>query len=153
MKDKDFDEMQMQRRNSIGYQMFKIMTCLIFLNKAFYLYGVTWIGYPMNILAIVLACWSVYVIRLIGANAYPPTSGQSSTIRLLIRHIIVPVSSMAIAMAVATVTIFGQSLGDLAGIFNDYRTIVIMAIYAAGFIIAPTVAIVKKARTKNDNEA
>lgn len=148
MNKKELDEMQKQRRNSIGNQMFMIMTYLMFINIGLHSFGITWIEYPANILLIVVACLSIYLIRLIAANAYQPASEQSSTTRLMI----VLVSSIVIAIGVSAFIVFRQAPVEVAETSNDYGAIVLMASSAAGLIIALIVAVIKKVNNKNDKE-
>ena len=75
---KDFDEMQKQRRDKIGRQMFLTMSWTVFLSIGFYVHhGIHWLKPPMDIAVIALACVVIYHIRLIAAKAIVPPGARN----------------------------------------------------------------------------
>jgi len=144
----DLDEMQKQRRNSIGNQMFMIMTYLMFINIGLHSFGITWIGYPASTLLTVLTCLTIYLVRLIASNAYLPVREQNSKKRL----ISVLVGSIVIAIVISVFVILYQTDTDISETLNVDEAVVLMVASTVGLIIALIVAVIKKANNKNDKE-
>jgi|GEM_PF-6360505 len=72
-----FDKVQLHKRNRIGKQMFLIMFFSVFLTAAIYNgFGVRLGEYPTNILIIALVCMVIYMVRLIAAKAYLPSTAR-----------------------------------------------------------------------------
>ncbi len=72
MNKKGLDEMQVQRRNNIGNQVFLMLYYLLMIDAGLYAYGFRWVSYPANVVIILTICAGagIYVVRLIKANAY-----------------------------------------------------------------------------------
>ena len=76
----EFDEMQLQMRHKIGYQMFfamflgVILYTFIFLNISILMFGldINWIWYLAGVVAVTAICWGAFHIRLARAGAYAP---------------------------------------------------------------------------------
>ena len=66
------DEMQIERRNRIGNQMFMWMFFALLIDSGLYGAGVRWLDYPANVVVIISACISIYFVRLIVLSAYHP---------------------------------------------------------------------------------
>ena len=143
---KGLDEMQLQRRNSIGNQMFMIMTYLMFINIGLHSFEVTWIEYPVSTMLIVVACLSIYLIRLIASNAYLPTAEQSSKTRL----IIVLVTSIVVAFGISAFIFFRQSPVETTETSHGHGAVVLMIASSAGLLIAFVVAVINKFRNKDE---
>lgn len=92
MNKKGLDEMQLQKRNSIGEQAFTMLLYLLVLDVVLYGFGVRWIGYPANVMVILSICAGVYVIRLIAANAFVgPSPGSQKLLLKVVLTLLVPV--------------------------------------------------------------
>ena len=144
-KKNGLDEMQNQRRNKIGNQMFMVMTILLFINNGLRGFGVTWLEYPTNIMLIVTICLSVYLVRLVIANAYLPTNKKSNTIRLVVALV------CAIALGISAVFFLGQSTVEVNEPANSYGAIALFVVSAVGLIVVFVTALIKK-KSNNDDE-
>ena len=142
------DEMQKQRRNSIGNQMFMIMTYLMFINIGLHSFGIIWIGYPASTLLIVVVCLTIYLVRLIATNAYLPVREQSSKTRLISTL----VGSIAVAIAVAVFLFLNQTSVEVSKTLDVDDAIVLMNVSVVGLIIALVAAIIKKINNRNDKD-
>jgi len=144
-KKNGLDEMQNQQRNKIGNQMFMVMTILLFINNGLRGFGVTWLEYPTNIMLIVTICLSVYLVRLVIANAYLPTNKKSNTIRLVVALV------CAIALGISAVFFLGQSTVEVNEPANSYGAIALFVVSAVGLIVVFVTALIKK-KSNNDDE-
>lgn len=90
MTNKDLDEMQVQRKNKIGNQAFLMLFYLLLIDVGLQGFGFRWLGYPENVMVILMACSGIYVIRLILANAFvgPALEKQNPFLRVLITVIL-----------------------------------------------------------------
>ncbi|MCL2752766.1 MAG: hypothetical protein FWE44_01290 [Defluviitaleaceae bacterium] len=144
-KKNGLDEMQNQQRNKIGNQMFMVMTILLFINNGLRGFGITWLEYPTNIMLIVTICLSVYLVRLVIANAYLPTNKKSNTIRLVVALV------CAIALGISAVFFLGQSTVEVNEPANSYGAIALFVFSAVGLIAVFVTALIKK-KSNNDDE-
>ncbi|MEA4845615.1 MAG: hypothetical protein VB106_00110, partial [Clostridiaceae bacterium] len=71
------DEMQKERRNSIGNQMFMLMFYALLFSCGLYGIGVRWLDYPGDVMVIITACMAIYLVRLIVSNSYLPPKAQN----------------------------------------------------------------------------
>ena len=98
------DEMQMERRNSIGNQMFILMFYALLLDSGLYGAGIRWLKYPVNIMIIIMVCMGIYLVRTIAANAYlPPKAQNRKTVVSLVIAIV-----FSIVLAIAAFHLFGN---------------------------------------------
>ena len=144
----DLDEMQKQRRNSIGNQMFMIMTYLMLINIGLHSFGIAWITYPVSTLLIVVACLTVYLIRLIASNAYLPARERNSKTRL----VGVLFGSMVIAIVISVFIFRNQAQVDISEALNVDESVALMIFSAVSLIIALVVAAIKKVSNRNVND-
>lgn len=63
MSKEPLDEMQVQKRNKIGYQSFTLLISLLLLDNVLYGLGVRWMEYPTNVFLIVIVCCGLFTIR------------------------------------------------------------------------------------------
>ena len=70
MRENRLDEMQLQKRNKIGNQVFIVLFYLLFADMGLYGLGFRWLEYPANVLIIMTLCMTYYLFRLIWGNAY-----------------------------------------------------------------------------------
>ncbi|MCL2416139.1 MAG: hypothetical protein FWD01_04920 [Defluviitaleaceae bacterium] len=121
-----YDEMQKHKREEIGNNMFLITIAALLLSVAFHhISGIAWLGYPDNILVILIACLVIYIIRLIASGAYIPVKSQSKkgVSRLALTKII------SLATALSTVYIL-----DTVNI-TDNPGIIIAVMVGVGILI------------------
>lgn len=143
------DEMQKERRNSIGNQMFMLMFYALFLDTGLYGAGIRWLKYPANIMVIIMICMCIYLIRTITANAYLPPKVQSrKTIVSLIIAIV-----FSVVLAIAAFNLFGN-LSTQAAVeaANDNSALILFIVSAVGLLISLIAAIIKKVNSENDSE-
>lgn len=142
------DEMQKERRNSIGNQMFVLMFYAIFFNSGLYSFGIRWLDYPANVMVIATICMGIYLIRIIALNAYlPPKAQNRKTVIALIMAII-----FSIALTIASIKLFGQSPSQIAENTNDNSAIILMIVSVVGLLGALFMAVIKKVNNKNDKD-
>ena len=142
------DEMQKQRRNSVGNQMFLIMTYLMFINIGIHSFGITWIGYPASTWLIVVVCLTIYLVRLIASNAYLPVREQSRKTRLIGALI----GSIVIAIVISVFVILNHKQVDITKTLNVDEAVVLMIVSVVGLVIALVVTVIKKAGNRNVND-
>ena len=104
-----------------------------------------WLNYPANVMVIISACISIYLVRLIALHAYHPPKTQSRTVITLIISIVI---SIAIAIAVSTALLTTQ----IAEKTNDYSAIILFIVSAAGLLGILIAAVIKKVNNNKDNE-
>ncbi len=149
IKNNGLDEMQKERRNNIGNQMFMLMFYALFLDSGLYGAGIQWLKYPSNIMVIIMACMSVYLIRTIIANAYLPPKAQS---RKNIIYSIIAIT-FSVILAIAAFNLFGNlSAQSAVEDANDNSALILFIVSAIGLLISLIAAIIKKVNNKNDND-
>ncbi len=143
------DEMQKERRNSIGNQMFILMFYALLLDSGLYGAGIRWLKYPVNIMVIIMVCMCIYLIRTITSNAYLPPKVQSrKTIISLIIAIV-----FSVVLAIAAFNLFGNlSAQSAVEVANDNSVLILFIVSAVGLLISLIVAIIKKVNNKNDSD-
>lgn len=140
------DEMQRERRNNIGNQMFMLMFYALLFNCGLYGIGVRWLDYPGNVMVIISVCMAIYLVRLISANSYlPPKAQNRNTVIILIISII-----SSITLAIAAVNLIGRSSSQALANNNDNSAIILFVVSAVGLIIAIVAAIIRKINNRDD---
>ena len=141
------DEMQKQRRNRIGNQMFMLLFWAVFINSALHGAGITWLPYPADTIVIISACMGIYLVRLIAANAYLPekTSNKKSAIGLIIAVV------FSIALAVTAINYFGFST-ESASNTSDNSAIIMFIVSAVGLVCALVATVFKKMKERNSKD-
>jgi|GEM_PF-3934717 len=82
------DEMQREKRDNIGNQMFLVMFGVLMLNGGLEAAGVAWLPYPSNITFLITVCMDVYIVRRIAANAHQPNQPQTRRIQYIVHHLL-----------------------------------------------------------------
>lgn len=127
------DEMQLQKRNAMGNQMFMLMYWIIFFNSILNGTGIKWLAYPADVLIIITVCMGIYLVRLIKFNAFlPPVTQNRKTVIILGMAI-----SFLIILAVSAIYQFTQSPESNIALIG-------MIASGVGFIITLIVAVVIK---------
>ena len=141
------DEMQKQKRDSIGNQMFMLLYWVLFLNCGLHGVGITWLPYPVDVMVIITACMGIYLVRLIAFNAYlPPNANNRKPTVFLIMAII-----FSIVLAIAAIKFFGQPSTQITS-SNDNSAIIIMIVSAVALLISLIVTGIKKSNSKDDED-
>jgi len=98
MNKKGLDEMQIQKRNSIGNQTLILLVYLLLIDAGLYGFGFRWVSYPANIMIILTICSVIYVIRLIAANAFvgPSAKTQKPLLKVVLNTVLAVLVSAAI---------------------------------------------------------
>ncbi|SHO53033.1 hypothetical protein [Anaerocolumna xylanovorans] len=143
------DEMQKEKRNSIGNQMFMLMFYALLLDSGLYGGGIRWLPYPSNIMVIIMACMGIYLIRIIGANAYlPPRTDSKKTV---ISSVIAVIFS--VVLVVAAFWLFKSLSGSSAPeASNDNSALILFIVSATGLFISLIVAVIKRANEKDKHD-
>lgn len=143
------DEMQKERRNSIGNQMFMLMFYTLLLDSGLYGSGIRWLKYPANIMVIIMVCMGIYLIRTIVANAYLPPKAQS---RKTVIFLIIAIA-FSVVLTIAAFNLFGNlSAQSAVEDTNDNSALILFIVSAAGLLISLIVTIIKKVNDKNESD-
>jgi len=142
------DEMQKERRNSIGNQTFMLMFYAIFFDCGLYGAGIRWLNYPANVTVIISVCMGIYLIRLISLNAYLPPKAQNRKTAVTLILVII----FSITLAMAALNLFGQFPEQVADNTNNNFAMIFFIVSAVGLIAALTVAAIKKANNRDDKD-
>jgi Flp pilus assembly protein TadB len=135
------DEMQKERRNRVGNQMFMLMFFALLIDSGLYGAGVRWLDYPANVVVIISACISIYFVRLIVLSAYHPPKTQSRTQITLIIAIIIS-SALAVLL----------SITQIADKTNDNSAMILFIVSAAGLLGILIAAVIKKINSSKDDK-
>ncbi len=143
------DEMQKENRNSIGNQMFMLMFYALLLDSGLYGVGIRWLTYPANIMIIIMVCMSIYLIRLIVANAYLPPKAQN---RKTVISLIIAIA-FSIVLVITAFNLFGNlSTQSVVENTKDNSALILFIVSAAGLLISLIAAIIKRVNDKNDSD-
>jgi len=146
MNNKDgLDEMQRERHNKIGNQMFTIMSLALLINIALYGVGIHWLDHPTDTMVIVTACLAIYLVRLIAAGAYK----QSSITK---RKTTIITLTIAAALAVVFVINLRKLPVGIVDNANDYSAYILVGISIIGLIAAGIASVIKKNQDKDDKD-
>lgn len=146
MNNKDgLDEMQRERHNMIGNQMFTIMTLALLVNVTLYSGGIRWLHHPTDTMVIVLACSAIYIVRVIIAGAYKQAriTKNKTTILILI---------ISVALSVALVINFQNLPVGIVESTNDYSSYILLSVSGTGLIAVGIASIIKKKQDGNDKD-
>ena len=148
MTNKDLDEMQMQRKNRIGNQAFLMLFYLLLIDVGLQGFGFRWLGYPENVMVILMTCSGIYVIRLILANAFvgPAPEEQNPFLRVLITVIL----SIAVS-AIILLIMKNAGFSDSADV--ERRTApILLGTAAVAIVISVTTIIVNRIQNRKGGE-
>lgn len=143
------DEMQKEKRNSIGNQMFLLMFYALLLDSGLYGAGIRWLKYPANIMVIIMVCMSIYLIRTIAANAYLPPKAQN---RKTVISLIISIAFSVVLVIAASNLFRNLSAQSVVQNENDNSALILFIVSAAGLLISLIVVIIKKVGDKSDSE-
>ncbi len=140
------DEMQKERRNGIGNQMFMIMYLALLVNGGLPALGVSWLPYPGNVMVITTVCMGIYLVRVIATGAYLPPKAQNR--KSIVTLIMALVFSTLLAFAI--VKLFGTPMSQAAEPVDDNSAIILTVTSVVGLISCLIVALIKKANNKEN---
>lgn len=143
------DEMQTEKRNSIGHQTLMLMIYALFLDTVLYGVGLRWLAYPTNIMVIIMACMGVYLIRTIMANACLPPKAQG---RKTVVSIIMTVVFSAVLAIVLLILFGGSPARHAAGDTEDHSALVLLIVSGAALLISLIAALIRKAADRHGND-
>lgn len=146
MIDKDLDEMQVQRKNRIGNQAFLMLFYLLLIDVALQGFGFRWLGYPENVMVILMACSGIYIVRLILAHAFvgPAPEKQNPFLRVLIT-VILSIAVSAMILLIMKVA----SFSDPADVESRSASILFGSAGVA-IIISVTTIVVNRIQNRKD---
>lgn len=143
------DEMQTERRNRIGNQMFLLTFYVLLLDAGLYGMGIHWLEYPTNSMVIIILSMSIYLVRTIAANAYlPPKTDSKKTVASLLIAI-----GCSVALAAAVFSFFKNSSAPFsAQAANDHSALILFLVSVVGLLLSLIAAIIRKRNDKNDSD-
>ena len=130
------DEMQRERRNNIGNQMFMLLFYALLINSGLYSAGIRWLDYPGNVLIISTVCMGIYLIRLVALNAYLPPKAQSRKNVVILAIAII----FSVLLAMSAINLFGQI------------STVLLISSAVGLLCTLIMAVIKKVNGKDNDD-
>ena len=130
------DEMQRERHNNIGNQMFMLLFYALLINSGLYSAGIRWLDYPGNVLIISTVCMGIYLIRLVALNAYLPPKAQSRKNVVILAIAII----FSVLLAMSAINLFGQI------------STVLLIISAVGLLCTLIMAVIKKVNGKDNDD-
>ena len=141
------DEMQKEKRNSIGNQMFILMFYALLIDSGLSGAGIRWLNYPANTMVIIMVCMGIYLVRTIASNAYlPPKAQPRKTVISLFLAI-----TFSIVLVIASFNLFGDlSVQPAVEGANDNSALILFFVSAVGLLISLTVVIIKMVNDKRD---
>ena len=143
------DEMQQEKQNSIGNQMFILMSYALLFDLGLYGFGIRWLKYPLNTMVIIIVSMSIYLIRIIVANAYLPPKAQN---RKTIISLIIAIA-FSILLVRTSFNLFGNpSTQSAVESADSSYALILFIVSGVGLLISLIVAIIKKANDKNDDD-
>jgi hypothetical protein len=145
------DERQRTHRDHIGNQCFLLLMYGILIDAGLNGFGVKWLPYPANMMALLTVCAGIYQVRIIMGNAYLPPGAKAAHTRRNI--IIMAVFSVAVA-AVASV-IFIRNSAPLPAVTEngeDNSAMILFVISGVSLLIALVAGIVQRRRDKENEK-
>lgn len=139
------DEMQRERNNKIGSQMFELMSFALLIDIVLHGLGIRWLNYPNNTMTIVLACSGIYLVRQIIAGAFQHPKIQKRKVSIITLII-------TIVLAVVAVITLSKLPASTVENTDDYSAYIIFGVSVAGLLAAGIAAVIKKIRDKNDKD-
>lgn len=140
------DEMQKERRNHIGNQMFLMMFYALLLNSGIYGFYSQWLRYPVSVMIIITLCMIVYLVRIILANAYLP---PCATHRKILAPVLLSVL-FSVVLVISAPRIFGDPPPLPADDGDGNSALILFIISAVGLVVAAVVALIQRASANAD---
>jgi len=139
------DEMQKEKRNAIGNQMFLVTFCAILFQAWLDRVGITWLPYPANIIILVTVCMGAYLVRTICTNAFWPEKPRRNGIRDM-----APSISLGL-FAVTLVCVLSARAAFTSGSSNHAAWLV-FAVSGLSWLAVLIAFLIRNAKDKNESE-
>lgn len=143
------DEMQTEKRNHIGNQMYFFTFYVLLFDAGLNGMGFHWLSYPINSMIIIILSMSIYLIRVIAGNAYLPP--RTSPKRSILSVIIAIVCSITLAVVVFS-SLKNPSLQFIEQSVNDNSAIILFVVSAVGLLLSLIAYLIRNKNDKNDSE-
>lgn len=148
MRKNELDEMQLQKRNKIGNQVFMLLFYLLFIDIGLYGFGFRWLNYPANVLVIITACMTYYLIRIIGNSSFVGPQQSSKKTTRKIRYL----TGAAGFIAAVTAFIMQKYFIKLPVSNGDDNSALILFVFSiVMLIIVAGVSIIARRQNKDDD--
>lgn len=143
------DEMQKEKRNNIGHQMFMLLFYALLLDTGLQSAGLHWLKYPANIMVILMVCMGVYLIRTIAANAYLPPKAQARSTGASVGLAL----AFAAVLAFAGYALFGSRFHQpVVADSSDNSALILLIVSVVGLVLSLVAAIIRRAANRRDDE-
>jgi hypothetical protein len=146
MNRKGLDEMQVKRKNKIGNQAFLMLLYLLMLDIGLYGFGFRWVSYPANVMIILLICSSIYVVRLISANAYVGPTAEKEKPFLKVFLTVV----FAVAVSVSILFLAKNASFSNSSQIDEMAAPMLFITAGVAIVIAVTTIIINRIQNRND---
>jgi len=146
MNKKGLDEMQVQKRNSIGNQAFTMLLYLLMFDVGLYGFGFRWVSYPANVMIILSLCSGIYVIRLIAANAFVGPSAKTE--KPLLKVVLTML--LAISVSAAILVLMKNASFSSPGQIDEMSAPLLFITAGVAILIAATTFIINKIQNRDD---
>jgi len=146
MNKKGLDEMQIQRKNSIGSQAFAMLLYLLLVDILLHNFGLRWANYPANVMIILSLCSGIYVIRLIAAHAFigPADKPQKPLLKVVLTILI------AISISAAIFALVKNSSFSSHEQMDDMSAPLLFIIAGVAILISAATFIISKIQNRDD---
>ncbi len=131
------DEMQIRIKERIGNQTFVMLLALLLLDVALHGYGIRWVSYPANVMILLTLICGIYVVRLIGGNAFVGPGEKRQK----------PLTTVALTVLTALVVAASLNILGIRGGSSDHMRLdsasgLILCIVPLGALLAALTALV-----------
>lgn len=135
------DEMQKEKRNSIGNQMFMLMFYSILFECGLYGAGIRWLAYPADIMVIIMVCMVIYLVRSVASNAYLPPKVQNRNPFISLAIVIL----FSAALGTAAYFLFAHlPVSPVEKDVNDNSALILFIVSGTGLLIALVSTIIQR---------
>jgi len=138
MNREHLDEMQVQKRNKIGYQSFTMLISLLLLDNVLYGLGVRWMEYPTNVFLIVIVCCGLFTIRCALQDTL--VAPKQPTGRMAALAVAAAVLAIAVAIGIKTLIKPESAAPEDSGI----GAILLMVISGGALIVSGIIYLIRK---------
>ncbi len=146
MNKKGLDEMQVQKKNSIGNQAFVMLLYLLMLDAGLYGFGFRWISYPANVMIILTLTAGIYVIRLITANAFVGPAAKTEKPLMTV----VMTMFFAALISAAILVLMNNTSFSSPGQIEEISAPLLFITAGVAMVVAITTLIIKRIQNRED---
>lgn len=148
MRNNELDEMQLQKRNKIGNQVFMLIFYLLMIDIGLYGFGFRWLKYPANVLAIMMTCMTYYLIRIIRTSSFVGPQQSSKKVNRKIRYLI---GASGFVAAITAFIMQKYFIKVPATNTDDHGAMILLVFSIVMIIIAAGVKIIAKRQNKDED--